>query len=112
MSFIRKVIVTAVVFVVYARLFPGQLMVASWGAALIGALVLGILNGLVKPVIKLLSLPLTILTLGLFLLVINGFMLELMTWFVSGIYFSGFGSMIILALVISFINTAFDSDRA
>mgnify|MGYP004475862841 CR=1 FL=1 len=111
MSFLRKVILTTVVFIVYAQFFPGQLMVASWGAALIGAVVLGVLNGLVKPVIKLLSLPLTILTLGLFLLVINGFMLELMTWFVSGFYFAGFGSMMILALVISIVNTMFDGDR-
>lgn len=109
MSFFRKVLLTTVVFIVYAQFFPSQLFIASWGTALIGALVLGVLNGLVKPVIKFFSFPLTILTLGLFLLVINGFMLRLMTVFVAGISFSGFGAMMLLAIVISIVNTLFDN---
>ncbi|WP_390405926.1 phage holin family protein [Lacticaseibacillus jixiensis] len=104
MNFLRKVLLTTVVFMVYAQFFPGQLYVAGWATALVGALVLGVLNGLVRPIIKLFSLPLTILTLGLFLLVINGFMLEIMTWFVSGIVFSSFGAMMVLAIVISLVN--------
>lgn len=112
MHFIRKVILTTVVFMVWATLFPNYLSVASWTVALTGAVVLGVLNGLVKPIIKLLSLPLTILTLGLFLLVINGFMLSMMTWFVNGIFFSSFGSTMVLALVLSIVNaTLGDSDR-
>jgi putative membrane protein len=100
-----------VVFVLYAQFFPSQLYVAGWATALVGALVLGVLNGLIRPVIKLLSLPLTILTFGLFLFVINGFMLEMMTWFVTGIAFSGFGSMMLLALVVSLVNLMFGESR-
>lgn len=111
MNFLRKVLLTTVVFMVYAQLFPSQLFVAGWSTALVGALVLGVLNGLVRPIIKLLSLPLTILTLGLFLLVINGFMLELMTWFVAGISFSGFGTMMLLAIIISVVNTWFGDNH-
>ncbi|WP_225048864.1 phage holin family protein [Lacticaseibacillus kribbianus] len=112
MHFLRKVILTTIVFIVYANLFPSQLFVASWTAALTGAVVLGVLNGLVKPILKVLSFPLTILTLGLFLLILNGFMLSLMTWFVSGITFAGFGAQVILALVLSVVNaTLGDADR-
>ncbi|MFD1483968.1 phage holin family protein [Lacticaseibacillus baoqingensis] len=107
MTFIRKVLLTTIVFVLYAQFFPSQLYVAGWATALVGALVLGVLNGLIRPIIKLLSLPLTILSFGLFLFVINGFMLEMMTWFVGGIAFSGFGSMMLLALVISLVNLWF-----
>lgn len=107
MSFLRKVVLTTAVFLLYAALFPAHLAVASWQAAVIGALVLGVLNALVRPVVKLLTLPLTILTLGLFLLVINALMLNMMTWFVGGFAFGGFGDTMILAIVISVVNMLF-----
>ncbi|WP_179396254.1 phage holin family protein [Lacticaseibacillus absianus] len=105
MGFLRKVALTTLVFIVYSQLFPVQLSVANWQVALTGAVVLGLLNGLIKPILKVLSFPLTLLTLGLFLLVLNGFMLTMMTWFVDGIYFSGFGAQMLLALIISLVNT-------
>lgn len=111
MNAIRKVILTTLIFMGWAAIFPSQLYVAGWQEALLGAVVLGLLNALVRPLIKLLSLPLTIVTFGLFLLVINGLMLNLMTWFVSGIVFSSFGATVILAAVISFVNVLFDDSR-
>lgn len=76
-------------------------MFLAFGAAL----VLAILNVLVKPVIKLLSLPINILTLGLFSLVINGFMLELTSFFVgSGFSFSSFGVAMLVAIAMSIID--------
>ncbi|KRO16747.1 phage holin family protein [Lacticaseibacillus saniviri] len=111
MGFIKRTLLTTLIFIAYAQLAPGQLMVASLGTALAGAIVLGILNGLVRPILKFLSFPITILTFGLFLLVINALMLNLMTWFVPGIAFSSFGSSVILAIVISVINALFTSSR-
>ncbi|WP_125704768.1 phage holin family protein [Lacticaseibacillus daqingensis] len=104
MGFLRKVLLTTLVFVVYSQLFPAQLYVASLAVAVTGAVVLGVLNGLVKPILKVLSFPLTLLTLGLFLLILNAFMLTMMTWFVDGIIFASFGAKLLLAIVLSVVN--------
>jgi len=73
-------ILTAVALLAVAYLLPG-ITVASFGSALIAALVLGLVNMLVKPVLVLLTLPITIVTLGLFLIVINA----LLFWFVGSV---------------------------
>jgi putative membrane protein len=73
-------ILNAVALLVVAYLLPG-IAVASFGSALIAALVLGLLNMLVKPVLVLLTLPITIITLGLFLLVLNA----LLFWFAGSV---------------------------
>jgi len=107
MNFIKRTIITTAVFFIYAQLFPSQLYVAGFGVAVVGALVLGVLNGLLRPILVILSIPITILTLGLFLIVLNGLMLSMMTWFVSGIVFSSFGSTMMLAIIISVMNMIF-----
>jgi len=73
-------ILNAVALLVVAYLLP-VIAVASFGSALIAALVLGLLNMLVKPVLVLLTLPITIITLGLFLLVLNA----LLFWFAGSV---------------------------
>ncbi len=73
-------ILNALALLVVAYLLPG-ITVASFGSALIAALVLGLVNMLVKPVLILLTLPITIVTLGLFLIVINA----LLFWFVGSV---------------------------
>ena len=85
----------------------GSAYVAGFGVAVVGALVLGVLNGLLRPILVILSIPITILTLGLFLIVLNGLMLSMMTWFVPGIVFSGFGATMLLAVIISVLNMMF-----
>ena len=105
MNFIKRAVITTAVFLIYAQVFPGQLFVASVGVAVVGALVLGVLNGLLRPILVVLSI--SILTLGLFLIVLNGLMLSMMTWFVPGIVFSSFGSTMVLAIIISVLNMIF-----
>jgi putative membrane protein len=73
-------ILNAVALLAVAYLLPG-ITVASFGSALIAALVLGLVNMLVKPVLVLLTLPITIVTLGLFLIVLNA----LLFWFVGSV---------------------------
>jgi putative membrane protein len=80
MSLLLVWILNAVALLVVAYLLPG-ITVSSFGSALIAALVLGLLNMLVKPVLVLLTLPITIVTLGLFLLVLNA----LVFWFAGSI---------------------------
>ncbi|AYD67896.1 phage holin family protein [Achromobacter sp. LC458] len=80
MTLILVWILNAVALLAVAYLLPG-IAVASFGSALIAALVLGLVNMLVKPVLVLLTLPITIVTLGLFLIVINA----LLFWFVGSV---------------------------
>jgi putative membrane protein len=65
------------------------------------ALLLGIVNAFVRPIIVLLTLPITLLTLGLFLLVINALMIMLVAWFLPGFLVAGFWSAVFAAIVVS-----------
>jgi putative membrane protein len=103
-----RLIVNAALLLVVSRLVPG-LSVEGWGSALIGAMVLGLVNFFVKPVMLILTFPLTILTLGLFLLVVNALMLWLVSGLVPGIHLRGFGSAILASLLFSLLNLAVSS---
>ncbi len=96
-------ILNAVALLIVAYLLPG-ITVASFGAALIAALVLGLLNTLVKPVLVILTLPITVVTLGLFLLVLNA----LVFWFagsiLKGFQVAGFWWALAGAVVYSLIS--------
>jgi putative membrane protein len=70
----------------------------------IAALVLGLLNALVKPILVFLTLPLTIVTLGLFLIILNAVMLELTAWFTPGFRIHDFVAAILGAIVLSIIS--------
>jgi putative membrane protein len=72
---------------------------------LISGLLLGIANTLIRPVLVLLTLPVTVLTLGLFLLVINGLMLMLVAWLVPGFTLAGFWPAVGIALFVSVISS-------
>ena len=96
-------LLNAVALLIVAYILPG-ITVASFGSALIAALVLGLLNTLVKPLLVLLTLPITIVTLGLFLLVLNA----LVFWFagsiLKGFNVNGFWWALLGALVYSLVS--------
>jgi len=96
-------ILNAVALLIVAYVLPG-ITVASFGSALIAALVLGLLNMLVKPVLILLTLPITVITIGLFLLVLNA----LLFWFagsiLKGFAVNGFWWAMIGAILYSIIS--------
>lgn len=96
-------LVTAALLFAVGWIVPG-VRVAGSGAALLGALVLGIANAVVRPVLVILTLPLTLLTLGLFLLVINALMLWLAAAVVPGIEVKGFGAAFVGSLLLSVLN--------
>lgn len=102
LSLILIWILNAVALLAVAYILPG-IAIASFGSALIAALVLGLLNTLVKPVLVLLTLPITILTLGLFLIVLNA----LLFWFagsvLKGFRVDGFWWAVIGAVLYSII---------
>jgi putative membrane protein len=103
MTLILVWILNAVALLAVAYLLPG-IVVASFGSAMWAALILGLVNMLVKPVLILLTLPITIVTLGLFLFVINA----LLFWFVgsvlTGFRVNGFWWAVIGAIVYSLIS--------
>lgn len=108
MKFILNWFVSALAIVITAYLINrfsiNAVVVASIWSALVAALVLGIINTLVKPVVLLLSLPITILTLGLFALVINAVAVLFVSWLVPGFQIAGFWVAVIFSLVLSIIS--------
>jgi len=95
-----------------AYLIPG-FELTFWGA-IVGSIFLGIVNAIIRPVLIILTLPLNIVTLGLFTLVINGFTLWLTAITVKGFDVTGFGAAILSALVlsiVSFVISYFVKDR-
>ena len=76
----------------------------GWVSLAIAAAVLGLLNAIVRPILFVLTLPITVVTVGLFLLVLNAIMLELTAWLVPGFDIDGFGWAIVGALVLSVIS--------
>lgn len=80
--------------------------VDSFGAALIAALILGLVNTLVRPVLVVLTLPVTLLTLGLFIFIINGLMFWVVAQLVDGFHVGGFWSAVGGALFYSIISWA------
>jgi len=72
--------------------------------AILTALLLGLINATLRPVVLILTLPLTLLTLGAFALVINGAMLALAARFVEGVHLAGFGSAVLGAIVVSVVG--------
>ena len=123
MSFIARWLVTAIGVGAAVWLVPGiTVFGGSSDLMAIGAfaLILALVNISVKPVLKVLSFPITLLTLGLFYLVINALMLELAAWaagglFGSGLAIDGFGSAvlgsIVISLVSSFVNGLISDDN-
>ena len=103
--FLEHLILTAALLLLVSTLVSG-VHVQGWGSALVGAIVLGFVNAVVRPLMVLLTLPFTILTFGLFLLVINALMLWLMAALVPGIRVQGFGSALLGSLVLTLLNLA------
>ncbi len=86
-----------------------SIRVESFSAALFAALVLGLVNALIRPILVLLTLPVTVLTLGLFIFVINGLLFWFVGNFVKGFHVAGFWSAVAGAILYSIISWALSS---
>jgi putative membrane protein len=91
-----------------ADYFLEGIYIKDFKTAIIVALVLGILNTFLKPILELLAFPLNFLTLGLFRFLINGFIVFLASWFVLGFFVSNFFWAVIFSIVLSIINLIFN----
>ncbi|MGV6844991.1 MAG: phage holin family protein [Lutibacter sp.] len=104
MKLIFKFLLTAVAVVLIAKLLPG-VQVLNFTSAIIVAVVLGILRVTVKPLLIFFTLPATIVTLGLFLLVINACIILLADYFVQGFAVSGFWTALVFSLLLSLFQS-------
>ncbi len=84
--------------------FLDIIYIESFTSALIVALVLGLINAIIKPILVFFSMPFIVVTLGLFLLIINGAMLYLASYFVSGFALTGFWAAVLGSIIISLIS--------
>jgi len=98
-----QLLVSAIAFYVTAYLVPG-FTISGWQVSIIISIVWGLLTLLIKPLLILLTLPVNVLTLGLFTFVINAILLLLMDKIVSGFSVSGFGTALIASVVLSLVN--------
>jgi putative membrane protein len=112
-QFLITWIATAIALLITAKIVPG-LVVDSVSASIIGAAVLGFVNAIVKPILFIFTLPLTILTLGLFLLILNAIAFGIVGYLTPGFTVDGFfpalfGS-IILSLIAGLLNQLFQGE--
>src|SRR3972149_11733510 len=101
MLFIFRLIINMVAILIISYLFPKMIRVDGFLAALVAAFLLGIVNTILRPVLVFLTFPITLVTLGLFLLVINGLMLWLVLALARGFHVSGFWGAVFGAILIS-----------
>jgi putative membrane protein len=104
MFFVFRLLIHMVAILIISYLLPGLIRVDGIWAALVAAFLLGIVNTILRPILIFFTLPITILTLGLFLLVINGLMLWLVSTVVKGFYVEGFWGAVLGSLLISFVS--------
>lgn len=82
--------------------------VVNYTDAIIAALVLAIVNSLIRPILSIISLPITLITFGLFSLILTAFMVEIMDYFVSGITVASFWWALLLGVIVSLANSTID----
>jgi putative membrane protein len=104
MKLIFRILLTALAVVIIAQFLPG-VQIANFTNAIIVAIVLGLLRVTVKPLLIILTLPATILSLGLFLLVINAVIILLADYFVSGFAVKGFWVALLFSLLLSLFQS-------
>jgi len=108
MKTIANLIISALSLMLVSKLVTGVTITGFWGAVL-SVVVMAILNTLIKPILFLLTLPVTIVTFGLFTFVLNAIMFLLASQFVRGFHVEGFGAAFVGSLVFSILTTLFSS---
>lgn len=103
MRFLLRVLLNAVAVLLAARIVPG-IHVTGASAALVAGLVLGVINAVIRPVLIILTLPFTILTLGLFIFIVNAICLALVAWLVPGFGVHGFAAALLGSIFISLVS--------
>ncbi len=109
MGLIIRILISAVAVYVAAMFIPGVSVTGGPLTYIIVAVVLGLLNAFIKPILTILTIPITVITLGLFLLVINVLMVYLAAYLVSGFAVSGFIAALLFSIVVSLVTALIDA---
>jgi putative membrane protein len=104
-GFLVRLLITALGLWVADQLLPGMGF-DSTRALIVSALLLGVVNAVIRPIILILTLPLTVLTLGLFILIVNGISLALVAWLVPGFHVAGLFSATVGAVIVGLTSWA------
>ena len=104
-GFFIRLLITALGLWVADQLLSG-ITITGTGSLIISALLLGIVNAIIRPIIVILTLPLTIVTLGLFILIVNGISLGIAAWLVPGFHIAGLWSATLGAIVVGLTSWA------
>lgn len=107
MGFLVKLLITGAAAMIAAYILPG-VNIDGFLTALILALVLALLNAVVRPVLVFFTIPVTVLTLGLFLLIINAIIILLADWLVTGFDTSGFFAALLFSIVLAIVEAILD----
>jgi len=114
LSILLHWLLTAAILLLIGAIMPG-IHISGYSSALVAALVMGLVNFFIKPVLTLLTLPLNLLTLGLFSFIINAMMFALVAWLVPGFEISNFFSALVGSLLLALMSSIlgmFGSDRS
>lgn len=106
--YLLSILATALSLLLVDALFAGVVL-ANFPAAMVAAVAIGVVNGIIKPILFVLSLPITILTLGLFTLVVNGICFWLASLVTPGFQVQGFWAFIVGPIVLSIASTALNN---
>jgi putative membrane protein len=98
-GFVLRAVITAIGLWIATRWVPG-VRIDSATTLLLAGLLLGVMNAIVRPILFILTLPLTIITLGLFLLVLNAAMVALVAWMLPGFHLSGFTAALLTWIIV------------
>ena len=101
--YIFQIIVTSLILLLMAKIVKG-VQIDNWGSALFAAVILGLVNAFVRPLMVWLTIPLTVITMGLFLLVINALVLQMVAALSPGVRISGFGQAVLGSIVLTVLN--------
>lgn len=107
-SLIARWILNGLALYIVANILPG-IHLSDFGSALVAVLVIGLVNALIKPILFLLTLPVTVLTLGLFTFILNALMLMLASSITPGFKIDGFGTALIGSILLSLVTTILHS---
>lgn len=108
MKFIFKILSTTVIIIFAAYLVPG-VSINNFTSALLAAIAISFLNAVIKPILVLLTIPITFLTLGLFLLVINTIIILMADYLIDGFEVSGFWPALIFSILLSLTSSLFEN---
>jgi len=108
MGLLLQILISSVAVYFTAWLLPG-VSVKSFGASILVAIILGVLNAILKPILQFLSFPITILTFGLFLLVINTVIILIASWLMSSFHVENFWWALLFSVIMSIVVSIMES---